>query len=143
MGTATASGESAARVAPEGDRAVLVLCDAEDIRDLVKLWATELGFACESAMSETQAKVQLASGRYRCLVIDRCVPARGGLDSIRGLQSRFAPLRVVAVEPGSAELGALARALGANAVLERPLRRAALATALGAGGAAPVVRAAA
>lgn len=110
---------------------VVVLCVDEDVRDLLRFWIEEVGCPVAIAADGHDAATKLRHGRWRTLATDRFLPPWPGLDSILALKQLYGGLRVVVVEDGNPYTQNLARVIGADATLSRPLRRASVLSAFG------------
>lgn len=77
---------------------------------------------------------QIHRSGARLLVIDMIMPTKEGLETIAEAKRRFGGIKVVAISGGGhtrpSDVLAWARELGANAILAKPFRKAALLTAL-------------
>jgi len=66
---------------------VLVIDDDDGLREGVTASLRASGFGTDGAASVAAARGLLASHRYDCLVLDRMLPGRDGLEFLRGLRA--------------------------------------------------------
>ena len=115
----------------DGAKKVIVLVANHDLRDAASYWIEDLGFAVDAAKNGAHAANLLQEGAYQALVTDRFVPPWPGLESIPKLKRRYPSMRlIVLLKRGPIGIGAMLRVAGADAVIEPPVRQAALMTAL-------------
>jgi DNA-binding response OmpR family regulator len=116
-----------------GDRPqrILVLVANGDLRDTACYAGKELGFAVDTARHGSHAARLLNEAEYHALITDRVVPPWPGLGGIPRLKRRYAGVRlVILLKQGPIGTASLLRVAGADAVVEAPIRQAALMTAL-------------
>ena len=118
--THSAQHQSAAPLADLGE--IVILCADEEVRDVLAYWLTGSHARVIVAEDGYQATKHLQNG-CRWLLTDRALPPWPGLDSIISLRSRHPKLGIAFVESGNIHDGILARASGANVLLQRPLTR--------------------
>jgi hypothetical protein len=117
---------------PGHQPAAVVLCDGEDVRDLMAYWLTTLSISPAVNLSGADANRVLQAAACRLLVTDRIMPLWPGLATFLQLRLANPALRIAFVDNGNLHTAILARVAGATDVLPRPLTRKALADALGA-----------
>jgi CheY-like chemotaxis protein len=116
------------------DRTPRVAVVVEDDPDLREIYATYLegeGFSVTRAANGLEALLQIKRVRPTSVVLDLLMPRLGGLDALRRIKAFDPSIRVVVVT--GAEDPALPRqalALGASAVLKKPVEHEALLSAL-------------
>ncbi len=110
---------------------VVVLCADPEIRDVLRFWLDGAGVPVAVASDGAGAKALLAERERGGLIVDRFLPPWSGLDPFKILKRRYPALRVVVIGGGNSDNARLAREVGADALLERPLRRAGILRALG------------
>ena len=114
-----------------GPQKIIVLVANHDLRDTASYWSEALGFAVDVARNGAHAAKLLQEGAYQALVTDRFVPPWPGLASIPRLKRLYPSTRlVVLLKRGPIGIGSMLRVAGADAVIEPPVRQAALMTAL-------------
>ena len=109
---------------------VVVLCSDPDIRDILRFWLSGSGIPVAVANDGAGANTLLAEKERGGLIVDRFLPPWPGLDTIKALKRRHPALRVVVIGGGNSDNARLAREVGADVLLERPLRRAGILRAL-------------
>jgi DNA-binding response OmpR family regulator len=110
---------------------LIVLVANHDLRESASYWSHDLGFAVEVARNGGHAAKLLQEGAYQAIITDRFVPPWPGLASIPRLKRLYPSTRlVVLLKRGPVGIGSMLRVAGADAVLEPPVRQAALMTAL-------------
>jgi DNA-binding response OmpR family regulator len=110
---------------------IIVLVANHDLRDATSYWSEALGFAVDAARNGAHAAKLLQEGAYQALVTDRFVPPWPGLASIPRFTRLYPSTRlVVLLKRGPIGIGSMLRVAGADAVIEPPVRQAALVTAL-------------
>lgn len=105
-------------------RRALVLAGDDVLRDALTGWLESVGYEVEDGTGET--------GLVELVVTDRVYPAWPGQGTIGAIKQRNPGARVVVAGPGPDDLFlSLARSVGADAVLPKPLRRAEFLAAAG------------
>ena len=115
----------------------VVLCDGEDVRDLMAYWLTTLSVSPAVNISGDAANRVLQAPACRLMVTDRIMPLWPGLATFLQLRLANPSLRIAFIDNGNLHSSILARVAGATDVLSRPLTRKALADTLGADAPAP------
>ncbi len=110
---------------------VLVVDDEPSIRFILEEYFTAAGWTVVCAASEDEAKLKLAALTFDVAILDLRLSRRdsgdGGLAVIRHLAGIGSPTRMILLTGyGSQETRTAAMALGAAAVLDKPLRLAEL-----------------
>ncbi|MEK8090196.1 response regulator [Thermithiobacillus plumbiphilus] len=89
------------RAGPELGR-ILICEDDPDVAHLLSLMLREGGFACDLAFSASQAKQQLATGKYMAMTLDIMLPDQDGISFLRELRAqastRHLPIVVVSAK---------------------------------------------
>ncbi len=101
--------------------AVLVVDDEADLRELLGLTITRLGFEVDTAESLAQARAQLQARSYGLCLTDMRLPDGSGLDLVRELGARGEPKIAVITAYGSAENAVAALKAGAFDYLAKPV----------------------
>lgn len=109
---------------------MVVLCADPETRDVLRFWLDGAGVPVAVANDGDGARSLLAEKERGGLIVDRFLPPWPGLDPIKALKRRHPALRVVVIGGGNSDNARLAREVGADALLERPLRRAGILRAL-------------
>ena len=109
---------------------VVVLCSDPDTRDVLRFWLSGSGILVAVADDGVEANTLLAEKERGGLIVDRFLPPWPGLDTIKAIKRRHPALRVVVIGGGNSDNARLAREVGADVLLERPLRRAGILRAL-------------
>ena len=114
-----------------GPQKIIMLLADDDLREATSYWSEALGWSVELARDGKHAARLLRMSEYRALVTDRFIPPWPGLDSIPKLKRRYPNVRIVVLlTRGPIGTAAVLRLAGADAVIEPPVRQAALMTAL-------------
>jgi CheY-like chemotaxis protein len=103
---------------------VLVVDDDEDIRDVLVVMVTRFGHAADRACDGVEAIEALAGGTYDVVLLDLMMPRLSGDDVLPWLQEhpeRGKDLRVVVATGSAEEHRVRLEALGAHAVVPKPL----------------------
>ena len=112
-------------------RRALVLCANDDIRDPVIYWLSQTGFVVDAPQDGTRAARLLRKTKYEAFLTDRFLPPWPGLDVVPAFKRRYPKVRLVIVLHGApVGMASLLRLAGADAVVDPPLRRAALLSAI-------------
>ncbi|MCC7016508.1 MAG: response regulator [Rhodospirillales bacterium] len=109
---------------------VILLCADTETRDVLRFWLDGAGVPVAVADDGISARALLAEKERGGLIVDRFLPPWPGLDPIKALKRRHPALRVVVIGGGDSDNARLAREIGADTLLERPLRRAGVMRAL-------------
>src|SRR5207247_3081414 len=104
------------------DPRVLVVDDDRDVREAIgELLETE-GFDVVEAANGLEALLQVKRSRPAAVVLDLMMPRLGGLDAIKRIRAFDRAIKIVVVTGSpDPELARQARALGAVAVLAKPI----------------------
>lgn len=103
---------------------VLVVDDDQDIQDVLVLMITRFGHVADRACDGVEAIEALAGHAYDVVLLDLMMPRMTGEDVMRWLQQhpeRGKDVRVVVATGSADEHRARLEALGAHAVLPKPL----------------------
>jgi DNA-binding response OmpR family regulator len=111
----------------QGSQRILMLIADDDLREIASYWSEALGWTVDVASHGGHATKMLRNVGYRALVTDRFIPPWPGLDSIPKLKRRYPRVRIVVLlNRGPIGTAAVLRLAGADAVIEPPVRQAAL-----------------
>ena len=111
-------------ISPSTTLRVLVVDDDEDIQDVLVLMVTRFGHVADRASDGVEATEALAGHTYDVVLLDLMMPRMTGEDVLRWLQQhpdRGLGTRVVVVTGSADQHRAGLEALGAHAVLAKPL----------------------
>lgn len=103
---------------------VVILCRDEVVRDMAVYWIASSGAMASVAKDGHDAARILRNGCVRLLITDRMLPPWPGLGTFRDIKRRHHGLRVAVIEDPSREASVLGQRVGAEMVLETPLRHA-------------------
>ena len=103
---------------------VVILCRDEEVRDMVVYWIASSGVMASVAKDGHDAARILRNGCARLLITDRMLPPWPGLGTFRDIKHRHHGLRIAVIEDPSREASVLGQRVGADMVLETPLRHA-------------------
>jgi DNA-binding response OmpR family regulator len=118
-------------VNPTDAAAVVVLCAEDELRDVITYWFTSVSVRTFATTDGYAANAVAKTDGTRLLITDRTLPPWPGLDTFRQLQSVNPGLSIAFIDDGSPDGVILARLVGANVVLTRPLVRRQVIAALG------------
>lgn len=117
---------------------VLIIDDNEALRTVIRRTLESAGYSVVDAADGRQGLALLASHQPDLLITDILMPTKEGIETIREVREARPELSIIAISGGGAgpmngaDLLAIARQFGANAVLEKPFRPAELRQAIGA-----------
>ena len=97
-GACQAACPTAAIQLPEGKRAgfrILVVDDELVVRDSLKEWLVEEGFAVDMAASGAEALEKLAGQSYQLMLVDIKMPGMDGVEVLQKAKENFADLKVI------------------------------------------------
>lgn len=106
---------------------VMVVDDEDSVREVLCENLAECGFNVVFARDGQEALTMLEEGGHRPAVVitDIIMPRREGLEVIREIRRKFPEIRLIAISGGgrtkSADFLQLAKKLGADAILPKPL----------------------
>ena len=103
---------------------VVILCRNEEVREMVVYWIANSGVMASVAKDGHDAERILRNGCVRLLITDRMLPPWPGLGTFRDIKHRHQGLRVAVIEDSSREARVLGQRVGADMILETPLRHA-------------------
>jgi DNA-binding response OmpR family regulator len=110
---------------------LLSLVGDEDLREAIRYWSTDLGLTVDTVCSGARAAKLLRKVEYQALVTDRVIPPWPGLDSLPKLKRQYPDLRVIVLlRRGPVGVASLLRLVGADEVIEGPMRVSTLVSAL-------------
>lgn len=110
--------------------AVVVLCADKTVQDIVTDCCATAGVQAFTTLDGYEANVVLKNYPIRLLVVDRFLPPWPGLDTLPQLRSANSRLRIAFVDDGARNAAVLARVSGAHIVLNKPIDRSAVLSAL-------------
>jgi CheY-like chemotaxis protein len=103
--------------------AILVVDDEAPIRALAGAMLEAGGYRVLTADNGEQAMVTLARGGVRLMLVDILMPQKDGLEVIRLARKKYPGLRIIAMSGGRDDYLAVAKLLGADAVLGKPFTK--------------------
>jgi CheY-like chemotaxis protein len=112
---------------------VLVVDDAEDIRDLTVRMVTKLGHVADQAADGVEAVEALAARRYDLILLDLSMPRMTGEEVVRWMRDHPQHgdhVRIVVVSAWAGDHRPTLNELGVTDVLPKPFRRQQLAEIL-------------
>jgi DNA-binding response OmpR family regulator len=112
---------------------IVLLCEDEECGGALHSWFSEAGIHVEVAANGGEAVRSLNSHAVATLIMDRFPEPWPGLDAVATLKRQHDGLRVVVVGDPLKENFGLARAVGVDVTLPRPLTRQAVLAAIGLG----------
>ena len=106
---------------------ILIVDDDPVLRLVASEMLAQNGYAVTEAEDGVQALHALEAEQPDLVVLDMLMPNKEGIETIRDIKSRWPDTRVVAISGGGKGLNtgyllSIAKALGADAVYEKPLR---------------------
>lgn len=105
---------------------VLVVDDAEDIRDLTVRMVTKLGHVADQAADGVEAVEALAARHYDLILLDLSMPRMSGEDVVRWMRDHPEHgdnVRIVVVSAWAGDHRPTLNELGVTDVLPKPFRR--------------------
>ncbi|MEK9970726.1 MAG: response regulator [Ferrovibrio sp.] len=106
---------------------ILVIDDNPEFRDILRRHLEANGHAVTLAANGEQGLALLGEGSFDIVLTDILMPQRDGVEVLREAKRRWPDLPVIAVSGGgwigATELLAMAERLGADKVLQKPVRR--------------------
>lgn len=109
-----------------GEPSILVVDDDPILREIAAEMLRAHGYACAVAEDGAIAIAALADTPADLVVLDMIMPNKEGIETLREIKTRWPAIRVVMISAGTPTMTAqallnMARALGADAVIEKPL----------------------
>ena len=115
-----------------GARRVVIADDEEEIRDLLAEYLQTHGWETFRAANGLEALLHVKQQRPAAVVLDLNMPRLGGIDALKRIRAFDAAIAVVVVSANADDnMRSQAEALGAKAILDKPLDLAQLLAALG------------
>jgi len=115
-----------------GARRVVIADDEEEIRDLLAEYLQTHGWETFRAANGLEALLHVKQQRPAAVVLDLNMPRLGGIDALKRIRAFDAAIAVVVVSANADDnMRTQAEALGAKAILDKPLDLAQLLAALG------------
>lgn len=108
----------------------IVLCADETARDTLAFWLRSAGIKTGVAHTGREARALSLRGA-QLLITDRLLPPWPGLPAFLALKQERTLLKIAFIDDGVPDNRALAYSAGADIILPRPLRRAAVMDAYG------------
>ena len=106
---------------------LLVVEDDSSVRSTVVTFLELEGFTVDSVGSTREALSRLGNNRYDIVLTDILMPQRDGVEVLREVKRRWPGLPVIAISGGgwigANELLGMAERLGADNILQKPVRR--------------------
>jgi len=105
---------------------ILVIDDDKDIRTLVEKFLSRDGHEVDLAENGKVGLKLAELNQYDLIITDIVMPEKDGIEVISALNRTFTPARIIAMTGGATKLDignllAMAKALGADRVLSKPL----------------------
>ena len=101
---------------------ILVVDDEEVICNTLRLYLESQGFAVETANSGHEAIARIKEHEFEVVILDILMPQMNGLDVMRWINDRDAPVEVIITTgAGSHEVAVEAMRLGAFELLRKPI----------------------
>src|SRR5437879_8178309 len=115
-----------------GARRVVIADDEEETRDLLAEYLQTHGWETFRAANGLEALLHVKQQRPAAVVLDLNMPRLGGIDALKRIRAFDAAIAVVVVSANADDnMRSQAEALGAKAILDKPLDLAQLLAALG------------
>lgn len=100
---------------------VLIADDEPAIRGLIRMALAAEGYEIIEASNGDEAALALQCHDIDVVVLDLVMPDREGLETIRSIKKKITPVSVVAMSGASKECLLIAKHLGADILLKKPL----------------------
>ena len=111
----------AARQRGSGAR-ILVVDDEAPIRELLRRVLEDQGHSVSEAEDGRAAETSCLEGNFNLMVVDLVMPRQEGIETIRKLRQRDSKIKIIAISGiGNAAMLKIARQMGANRTLEKPV----------------------
>ncbi|MBI4873341.1 MAG: response regulator [Acidobacteria bacterium] len=107
--------------APRGGATILVADDDAQVRDLFRQILTAQGYRVLEADNGKHAMNLLSMEPVDLLITDLVMPDQEGLETIRTLRQMGLDLRIIAISGAVSDYLQVARLMGANAVVRKPV----------------------
>ncbi len=115
---------------------ILIVDDEKEIRTVFKIALERAGYAVNVASDGDDGLRQFRSNPADLLIVDIIMPEKDGIETIAEVRKEFPDVKIVAVSGGgrisSDEYLKIAKTLGADRTLEKPITRNELLEAVGA-----------
>lgn len=109
-----------------GGRGILIIDDDAAVSQTLALILTRAGYQVSTAISGRKGLELLSNDAYDLVLTDIIMPELDGIEAIRRIRTDYPGLRVIAMSGGGqidkADFLHMAEALGADRVLEKPVR---------------------
>ena len=109
----------------------VLVVDDDPIQRAIVCEVLSPAYGCEEAADGDEALKRLAKGAVDLVIVDMLMPEKDGIETIAAIRSRWPTIRIIAISGGGASLPSrylldTAKAVGADAVMDKPLSRTAL-----------------
>lgn len=109
----------------------VLVVDDDPIQRAIVCEVLSPAYDCEEAVHGDAALKRLAKGAVDLVIVDMLMPEKDGIETIAAIRTRWPTIRIIAISGGGASLPSrylldTAKAVGADAVMDKPLSRTAL-----------------
>jgi CheY-like chemotaxis protein len=106
----------------------VLVVDDDPIQRAIVCEVLQPGYDCEEARNGAEALRQLAKRPADLVIVDMLMPEKDGIETIGAIRARWPSIRIIAISGGGASLPSrylldTAKAVGADAVMDKPLSR--------------------
>lgn len=109
----------------------VLIVDDDPIQRAIVCETLSSAYDCEEAPEGASALKRLERSPVDLVIVDMLMPEKDGIETIAAIRSRWPTIRIIAISGGGASLPSrylldTAKAVGADAVMDKPLSRSAL-----------------
>jgi CheY-like chemotaxis protein len=110
----------------------VLVVDDDPIQRAIACETLRSAYACDEAENGAEGLRKLAASPADLVIVDMLMPEKDGIETIAAIRSRWPTTRIIAISGGGASLPTrylldTAKAVGADAVMDKPLSPPALA----------------